>query len=100
MSKQVVPVQIRAILPYNNGRAVFVGNDQKVFVIYVDESVGPATASPSPSSRGRRFMSPAKCGRKSKTARKSSGKWRSRTRVNFEAAEQSVVCHALLILST
>src|SRR6266853_3330326 len=44
MSKQVVPVQIRAILPYNNGRAVFVGNDQKVFVIYVDESVGAAIA--------------------------------------------------------
>src|SRR5712675_2514941 len=44
MSKQVVPVQIRAILPYNNGRAVFVGNDQKVFVIYVDESVGTAIA--------------------------------------------------------
>ena len=42
MSKQVVPVHIRAILPYNNGRAVFVGNDQKVFVIYVDESVGAA----------------------------------------------------------
>ncbi len=42
MSKQVVPVQIRAILPYNNGRAVFVGNEQKVFVIYVDESVGAA----------------------------------------------------------
>ena len=44
MSKQVVPVQIRAILPYNNGRAVFVGNDHKVFVIYVDESVGAAIA--------------------------------------------------------
>src|SRR2546429_7616330 len=42
MSKQVVPIQIRAILSYNNGRAIFVGNDQKVFVIYVDESVGAA----------------------------------------------------------
>ena len=42
MSKQVVPVQIRAILPYNNGRAIFVGNEHKVFVIYVDESVGAA----------------------------------------------------------
>jgi bifunctional DNase/RNase len=44
MSKQVVQVQVRAILPYNNGRAVFVGNEQKVFVIYVDESVGAAIA--------------------------------------------------------
>ena len=44
MSKQVVPVNVRAILPYNNGRAVFVGNEQKVFVIYVDESVGAAIA--------------------------------------------------------
>lgn len=44
MSKQVVPVQVRALLPYNNGRAVFVGNDHKVFVIYVDESVGAAIA--------------------------------------------------------
>lgn len=44
MSKQVVPVNVRAILPYNNGRAVFVGNEHKVFVIYVDESVGAAIA--------------------------------------------------------
>jgi uncharacterized protein len=44
MNKQVVPVTVRAILPYNNGRAVFVGNDQKVFVIYVDEGVGAAIA--------------------------------------------------------
>lgn len=42
MSKQVVPVQVRALLPYQNGRAVFIGNEQKVFVIYVDESVGAA----------------------------------------------------------
>jgi bifunctional DNase/RNase len=42
--KQVVPVSVRAILPYNNGRAVFVGNEQKVFVIYVDEGVGAAIA--------------------------------------------------------
>ena len=42
MSKPVVLVTVRAILPYNNGRAIFVGNDQKVFVIYVDEGVGAA----------------------------------------------------------
>jgi bifunctional DNase/RNase len=44
MSKPVVLVTVRAILPYNNGRAIFVGNDQKVFVIYVDEGVGQAIA--------------------------------------------------------
>ncbi len=44
MSKAVVPVEIRTVLPFNAGRAVFVGNDEKVFVIYVDESVGTAIA--------------------------------------------------------
>ena len=42
MSKPVIEVKIRAVLPFNSGRAVFVGNDDKVFVIYVDESVGAA----------------------------------------------------------
>ena len=42
MSKPVVEVKIRAVLPFNNGRAVFIGNEEKVFVIYVDESVGAA----------------------------------------------------------
>ena len=42
MNKPVVEVQVRAVLPFNSGRAVFVGNDEKVFVIYVDESVGAA----------------------------------------------------------
>jgi bifunctional DNase/RNase len=42
MNKSVVEVQVRAVLPFNSGRAVFVGNDEKVFVIYVDESVGAA----------------------------------------------------------
>jgi bifunctional DNase/RNase len=41
-SKPVVEVQVRAVLPFNSGRAVFIGNDDKVFVIYVDESVGAA----------------------------------------------------------
>ena len=44
MSKEVIPVQVRAVLPVNSGRAVFVGNSSKVFVIYVDESVGTAIA--------------------------------------------------------
>src|SRR5436189_5115656 len=42
MNKSVVEVQVRAVLPFNSGRAVFIGNDDKVFVIYVDESVGAA----------------------------------------------------------
>ncbi|MEO8354120.1 MAG: bifunctional nuclease family protein [Chthoniobacteraceae bacterium] len=42
MNKPVLEVQVRAVLPFNNGRAVFIGNDEKVFVIYVDESVGAA----------------------------------------------------------
>lgn len=42
MSKSVVEVQVRAVLPTSAGRAVFVGNDEKTFVIYVDESVGTA----------------------------------------------------------
>ena len=42
MSRPVVEVQVRAVLPFNSGRAIFVGNEEKVFVIYVDESVGSA----------------------------------------------------------
>ena len=42
MNKSVVPVEIRTVLPFNAGRAVFIGNDEKVFVIYVDEGVGSA----------------------------------------------------------
>lgn len=44
MSKQVIPVNVRAIMPYNHGRAIFIGTEQKVFIIYVDESVGAAIA--------------------------------------------------------
>ena len=42
MSRPVVEVQVRAVLPFNSGRAMFIGNEEKVFVIYVDESVGAA----------------------------------------------------------
>ncbi len=42
MSKAVVPVEVRSVLPFNTGRAIFLGNDEKVFVIYVDETVGAA----------------------------------------------------------
>ena len=36
----VVPVQIRGILPANSGCALFVGNDEKVFVINVEPQMG------------------------------------------------------------
>jgi bifunctional DNase/RNase len=42
VGKPVIETQVRAVLPFNNGRAVFIGNEEKVFVIYVDESVGAA----------------------------------------------------------
>src|SRR5260370_32644243 len=42
MSKPVVEVQVRAVVPTSGGCAVFVGNDEKIFVIYVDQTVGQA----------------------------------------------------------
>lgn len=40
MKNDVVPVEIRGILPANSGCAVFVGNDEKVFVIQVEHNMG------------------------------------------------------------
>jgi bifunctional DNase/RNase len=40
MKNEVVPVQIRGILPANSGCAIFVGNDEKVFVIQVEHTLG------------------------------------------------------------
>jgi bifunctional DNase/RNase len=40
MKHDVVPVQIRGILPANSGCALFVGNDKKVFVINVEPQMG------------------------------------------------------------
>ena len=42
MKNDVVEVQVKGVLPTTNGCAVFVGNDDKTFVIYVDHSVGAA----------------------------------------------------------
>ena len=42
MHKPVVPIQVKALVPTGNGCAVFLGNDDKTFVIYVDPSVGGA----------------------------------------------------------
>jgi bifunctional DNase/RNase len=40
MKNDVVPVHIRGILPANSGCALFVGNDEKVFVINVEPQMG------------------------------------------------------------
>lgn len=40
MKRDVVAVDIRGILPTNSGCAIFVGNDQKVFVIQVEHNMG------------------------------------------------------------
>jgi len=40
MANEVVPVKIRGILPANSGCALFIGNDEKVFVIQVEQSMG------------------------------------------------------------
>ena len=46
-SKQVIPVSIQAVFPTNGGCALFLGDDTKVFVIYVDQMSGAAIASAS-----------------------------------------------------
>lgn len=42
MNKEVIEVQVRAVVPLDASCAVFLGNADKTFVIYVDESVGTA----------------------------------------------------------
>ena len=42
MSKGVVEVEVKGVLPTTGGCAVFLGNEDKVFVIYVDQMVGVA----------------------------------------------------------
>lgn len=42
MNNDVVAVELRNVLPMDNGHAVFLGNAEKTFVIFVDEPVGAA----------------------------------------------------------
>ena len=42
MNSEVVEVDIKGTLPTNGGCAVFLGNEDKVFVIYIDQMVGNA----------------------------------------------------------
>ena len=54
MNKPVVEVHIRAIVAASGGHIVFLGNEEKVFVIFVDPGVGAAiTASITHSSKER-----------------------------------------------
>ncbi len=40
MKNDVLPIEIRGILPANSGCAIFVGNDAKIFVIQVEPQMG------------------------------------------------------------
>lgn len=42
MKKDVVEVTIKGVMPTSNGCAVFLGNQEKTFVIYVDSGIGNA----------------------------------------------------------
>lgn len=42
MSSEAIEVSVRGVMPTANGCAVFLGNPDKTFVIYVDHSVGNA----------------------------------------------------------
>ncbi len=42
MKEDIVEVAIKGLMPTANGCAVFLGNDDKTFVIYVDPGVGSA----------------------------------------------------------
>lgn len=42
MGKDAIEVTVKGVMPTANGCAVFLGNDDKTFVIYVDSAVGSA----------------------------------------------------------
>ena len=42
VEKQVIKVEVKAVLPTSGGCAVFIGNAEKTFVIYIDHGVGLA----------------------------------------------------------
>jgi len=42
MQKDVVAVTVKGVMPTANGCAIFLGEESKTFVIYVDQSVGNA----------------------------------------------------------
>lgn len=42
MEQNVIEVGVKGIMPTSNGCAIFLGNDSKTFVIYMDQSIGDA----------------------------------------------------------
>lgn len=44
MNNGVIPIQVLGVIPTNRGCAIFVGNTDKTFTIYVETSVGQAIA--------------------------------------------------------
>ncbi|MGB0744973.1 MAG: bifunctional nuclease family protein, partial [Opitutales bacterium] len=42
MDNQVSAVVVKGVMPTSNGCAVFLGNKEKTFVIYVDQGIGDA----------------------------------------------------------
>ena len=42
MDNQVVPVLVKGVMPTSSGCAVFLGDEAKTFVIYVDQGIGDA----------------------------------------------------------
>lgn len=40
MKEDVLEIQVKGVMPTANGCAVFLGNEEKVFVIYVDQGIG------------------------------------------------------------
>jgi len=42
MDNQVVPVLIKGVMPTTSGCAIFLGSEEKTFVIYVDQGIGEA----------------------------------------------------------
>ena len=44
MKNDIIEVKVKGIIPTSRGCAVFLGNDEKIFTIYVDHSVGQAIA--------------------------------------------------------
>jgi uncharacterized protein len=44
MKNGVIPIQVLGVIPTNRGCAIFVGNNEKTFTIYVEPTVGQAIA--------------------------------------------------------
>jgi len=61
MNKPVVQVQVRAVATTSGSCAVFLGNEEKVFVICIEQSVGAAIAMFMQGTQKRSGRSPMIC---------------------------------------